>query len=143
MGLYHECWLLGDIEKNKKGKYNKPSSQISLYSKNRAKKGDGDSNGVLTEQGIKYCQTYIRGKYSDFVNEKSEISQMETTKNTYKVMFLPKYHCELAEEGIKYARGLINKRRSRGLPLKNQNKVDTFRVSMRAALRHMSTVITK
>ena len=43
------------------------------------------------------------------MNEKSgveflleELSQMETTKNTYKVIGLPKYHYELAREGIKY-----------------------------------------
>ena len=32
-----------------------------------------------------------------------ELSQIETTKNTYKVICLPKYHCELAGEGIEYA----------------------------------------
>ena len=116
MGLYHECWLLGHIEKNKNGKYDKPSSRTSPYSKDGTKKGDRDGTGALTEQGMKYCLTYIRAKCSDFVNEKSEIeflleelSQMETTINTYKVIFSPKYHCELAGEGIEYAWGLIKK----------------------------------
>ena len=98
---------------------------------------------------MKYCLTYIRGKCNDFVNEKSEIeflledlSQMNTTKDIYKVISLPKYHCELAGEGIEYAWGLI-KRRFCGLPLQNRNRVDTFRLSVKAAFRHVSTVIAR
>ena len=117
--------------------------------KEGTKKGDRDGTGALTDQGMKYCLTFIRGKCSDFVNEKSEIeflleelSQMDTTKSTYKIIFSPKYHCELAGEGIEYAWGLI-KRKLCGLPLRYRNKVDTFRVSVKAAFRHVSKVIAR
>ena len=73
MGLYLQCWLLGHIEKNKKRKYDKPSSRTLLYSKDGTKKGDRDGTGVLTDQEMKYCLAYICGKCSDFVNEKSDI----------------------------------------------------------------------
>ena len=33
MRLYHECWLLGHIDNNKNGKYNKPSSQTNRTQK--------------------------------------------------------------------------------------------------------------
>ena len=97
MGLYHECWLLGHIEKNKNGKYNKPSSRTLLYSKDGTKKGDRDGTNALTDQGMKYCLTYVRGKCSDFLNEKSEIeflleelSQMDTLQKIYiKLYFCP------------------------------------------------------
>ena len=137
-GLYHEYWLLGHIGMNDKGEYDKSTARSSLYSKNGTKKNDRDTNGVLTEHGKKYCLSYIRSNCSDFINEKSEIeflldelSQMDSTKNTYKIIFSPKYHCELSGEGIEYTWGFM-KRKFRGLPLKDWKTADEFRVSVKA-----------
>ena len=62
---------------------------------------------------------YICAQCSDFVNEKSEI------------------------EGFEYACGLIIRRKFYDLQLKNQNKVGTFRVSMKEAFQHVLTIVTR
>ena len=63
MGLFHECWLLGLID---------PNVPQSRYTKMGMKK-DKDADGNLTDEGKKYCLTYLRSQCSDFQNEKSAI----------------------------------------------------------------------
>ena len=110
MGLYHELWLLGHIPEVD-GKIPKP--RTSRFTKN-GKKGDRDADGNLTEEGKKYCLLYLRSQCSDFKNEKSAIEcilyQISQNKQSwYTCRFSPKYHYEIAGEGIEYAWELIKR----------------------------------
>ena len=132
MGLYHELWMLGHIAKVN-GKIPKPRS--SRYTKNGRKDIDRDADGNLTKEGKKYCLTYLRSQCSDFANEKTAIEKifMSISKKkgcSFDVLFTPKYHCELAGEGIEYVWGLI-KRRFRAVLLSKRDKMDKFREAVR------------
>ena len=96
MALFNKCWLLRLID---------PNEPPSRYTK-MGKEEDKDADGNLTDEGKKYCLTYLRSQGSDFQNEKSaiecilyEISQDDNKRSWYTCDFTPKYHCELAGEG--------------------------------------------
>ena len=96
MGIFHECWLLGLID---------PNQPQSRYTK-MDRKEDKDADGNLTDEGKKYCLSYLRSQCSNFQNEKSaiecilyELSQEDGRRSWYTCDFTPKYHCELAGEG--------------------------------------------
>ena len=76
---------------------------------------------------------YLRSQCSDFANKKTAIEKLFASISTKKgcsfdVLCTPKYHCELAGEGIEYVWGLI-KRRFRAVMLSKRDKMDKFRAA--------------
>lgn len=126
-GLFQELRELGWLEPDG-GKFPSPRTR-SRYTK-EGKKEDFDVNGNLKEDAKKFSLCHLRGELSDFKNEKSEIGHLlEEISARIGVRitckFSPKYHCELAGEGIEYSWGLV-KRRFRSLPLTKRDKAHKF-----------------
>ena len=78
---------------------------------------------------------------SDFVNEPTAIEKLfqqlsaSTGKNGPNITMLisPKYHCEIAGEGIEYDWGMI-KKNYRNIPLEEKNARDKFRHCVKQAM---------
>ena len=83
------------------------SPRSSRYSIN-GKKGDFIPNTTqLKKECEQYCLTYLLNKCFDFNNEKCDLEHLcdrlsERNSNSCSVIFTPKFHCELAGEGIEY-----------------------------------------
>ena len=83
---------------------------------------DLDEHKNLTEEGKKYCLTYLMNQCADFMDEMTDLEYMVQelgveldTECTFHIMFTPKYHCEMAGEGVEYSFG-AGKRLYRKLP---------------------------
>jgi hypothetical protein len=93
------------------------------YSKD-GKKEDFGQDGKLKEASRQYALSYLLQQCADFKDEKSDLEHLATDLSgrdtTISILFTPKYHCELAGEGIIYcwgaAKGMYQK-----LPLNKKN----------------------
>ena len=87
------------------------SARSGRYSK-LGKKGDFEF-GELTAEGKKYALKHIINECSDFLQEKTDLEhlleEISTDINTFSVLYTPKFHCELAGEGIEYSWGVSKK----------------------------------
>jgi hypothetical protein len=61
-----------------------------------------------------------------------QIMDQDSCCVSFSLMFTPKYHCEMAGEGIEYAWGLI-KRKFRALPLRARITAAKFKEAATAA----------
>ena len=100
-----------------------------------------DENGVVRDQYLPICLRYTLSQCIDF---KHEITAMEdlavklsTATSTVKVLYTPKYHCEIAGEGVEYSWG-ISKKFYRSLPLSVKKGLVNFRASVRQSVNHVS-----
>ena len=79
----------------------------------------------MKEASQQYALSYLLQQCSDFKDEKPDLEHLATEisggDTTILILFTPKYHCELAGEGIEYCWGAA-KRMYRKLPL-NQKSV--------------------
>ncbi len=86
----------------------------------------------------KYSLTYLLGQCPDFKNEKSALEKLAEDLSSrhgvkIKVLLTPKYHCELAGEGIEYAWGLA-KKTFRRMPYKDKHGKAKFHGCARSSL---------
>ena len=87
----------------------KPSKMC--YSK-EGKKSDIDPNsGELKEEARQYNLSYLLSNCSDFKTQKTDVEQLcdeinHNINSNTSILFSPKFHCELAGEGIEYSWGV-------------------------------------
>ena len=84
------------------------SSRSSRYSKD-GRKDDVDASGKLTEEGENYSLNALLMKCTDFRTEVTDLEhlarEISTVHQLISILFTPKFHCELAGEGIEYSWG--------------------------------------
>jgi hypothetical protein len=94
-------------------------------------------DGKLKEASQQYGLSYLLKQCANFKEEKSDLEHLATELSgrnaTIMILFIPKYHCELAGEGIEYCWGAA-KRIYRKLPLKDRRSWESFRKSVVACL---------
>lgn len=104
------------------------TKSIKSYTKT-GRKEDYDEEENLTEDGKKYCLTYLMENCEDFKNELTDLEhlaeELSAPKTKYSILFTPKFHCELAGEGIEYSWGAA-KRFYRKQSLKDKKTFQQF-----------------
>ena len=99
-----------------------------------SKKDDYDNvTGKLKDDCKKYSLNHVLSTCKDFMNEKADLEslcdEIITTNNTKKsILYIPKFHCELAGEGIEYI-WVAAKRFYRKAPLHEKNRLLTLNYS--------------
>ena len=115
------------------------------YSK-YGKKRDHDSNGKLTETGKTYSLHHILSNASDFATEKYDLEHLCTglsiSNSTITVTFTPKFHCEIASEGIYYSWG-ISKKYYRRIPYNQNRSFQKFVSSVKSSLSKVTIHTTR
>jgi hypothetical protein len=102
-----------------------------------------DETGSIMDQYLPYCMRHLLSNCSDF---RDEITAMEdlcqnisTINSTVSILYTPKYHCEIAGEGIEYAWGL-SKKYYRNLEYSRKRGIVNFRRSIRESIDFVSVV---
>ena len=102
-GMLQILWERGWIDSSKV-----VSARSMRYSKD-GKKEDFGEDGKLKEASQQYALSYLLKNCGDFKQEKSDLEHLATELSqhdaTINILFTPKYHCELAGEGIEYCWG--------------------------------------
>ena len=121
-----------------------PTKVINPRSMSYTKKGrksQTDTDGNLSEIGKETSLHHLLSKCTDFLNEKSDLehlcSDLSTDTNTITITFTPKFHCEIAGEGIEYAWGLA-KKYYRRIPYREKRSFTQFVVSVKLSLSKVS-----
>jgi hypothetical protein len=126
-GMFQILWERGWINTTKK---------FSDYS-NDGKTYEKDENGDIMPQYLPFCLRYLLSECSDFKCEVTALedlaARLSTESSTVKIKYTPKYHCEIAGEGIEYAWG-FSKRFYRSLPLSRKKGIANFRKSVRESV---------
>ena len=113
-------WERGFIDEEKLGEYTM-----------NGKKNQKDEEGKTREEYKKYSLRTLMASCTDFKDEKSAMEvlfeQLSTRgQNQIHLLTSPKYHCELAGEGIEYSWGLAKKKyRNSLLKKKKVRKIST------------------
>jgi hypothetical protein len=88
---------------------NMPRSMYTLTGKRAWK----DSNGNMPDEYLQYCLCHVINECADFKNEVTAMQElakeMSDDTTSFEVLYTPKYHCEIAGEGIEYSWGLSKK----------------------------------
>jgi hypothetical protein len=117
-GMIQILWERGWVNSSKA-----MTARSMRYSKD-GKKEDFGEDGKLKEASRQYALSYLLQQCTNFKCEKSNSEHLATELSgrdtTISILFTPKYHCELAGEGIEYCWGAA-KGMYRKLPL-NQKK---------------------
>jgi len=115
---------------------------LSLYSlKGRKSQLDDDSN--LKKEYEKYSLRTSMKRCSDFANEKSAMEHLfmqlsRKAEQTISMLTSPKYHCEVAGEGIEFVWGMM-KRRFRSIPYKEKDTKQKFNKCVRECVENYVT----
>jgi hypothetical protein len=108
----------------------------SMYYSKDEKKALGE-DGKLKEASRQYTLSYLLEQCTDFNDEKSDLEHLATELSgrdtKISILFTPKYHCELAGEGIEYCWGAA-KQMYRKLSLDQKKSWGSFRKSVVACL---------
>ena len=101
------------------------------YSKNGKVSDKDPLMGVVRENRLPFVLSYVMSNCLDFKEEKSDLEHIcaeisSTMPNKTNILFTPKFHCELAGEGIEYAWG-ASKRKYRGISFARKTTVSAFR----------------
>jgi hypothetical protein len=101
------------------------------------KKNDFNDDGSLKEESKPYILSELMATCADFSNERTDLQHLADTLSdsatNVDVMFTPKYHCEMAGEGIEYAWGFV-KKTYRKLPMSMKKKAVSFFKALRKCL---------
>ena len=110
----------------------------------KGRKEHKDENGEVKQEFRRFLLRTLMGNCADFQEEKSamevlleELSTKTKNNQTLKLLTSPKYHCELAGEGIEYAWGL-SKRFYRNKCLEDKNTKSKFDNVVRQAIEFVS-----
>jgi hypothetical protein len=100
-----------------------------------------DESGIIMEQYLPLCMRQLLAECPDF---RDEITAMEdlcdnlsTINCKVKIIYTPKYHCEIAGEGIEYAWGL-SKKYYRNLQYAKKRGIVNFRRSIRESIQFVT-----
>ena len=115
-------------------------TKLDHYSE-KGKKNHVDDEGKVKEEYIQYVLHNLMTNCKDFVNEKSAMEvllEKLSAKDTASIKLLtsPKYHCELAGEGVEYDWGL-SKRKYRSIPLHEKKTKKNFEICVRESIRYV------
>jgi hypothetical protein len=81
-----------------------PAVPLRKYKKNGTKGTDFEENGDLKESMKPFILTFLLSQCPDFANEISDLqhlaSELSDEVQTTTIELTPKYHCEIAGEGI-------------------------------------------
>ena len=118
-GLLQVLWERGWVDEKKIGEY-------SL----KGQKHQMDENGKIKDEHRHLVLRTLMMNCADFKEEKSamevllqDLSNKSSNNQSIKLLVSPKYHCELAGEGVEYCWGLSKRFfRNQGLEKKNTKK---------------------
>jgi hypothetical protein len=114
-----------------------PLSSYSLDGKDSWK----DENGDILESYRPFCLCQFLSECPNFKNEKSALQYLVEAYNSssasFEVLFSPKYHCEIAGEGIEYS-WAFTKQVFQSIPYKKKKTSDLFRKSVRESVEKAS-----
>jgi hypothetical protein len=101
-----------------------------------------DEYGEIFPRYLPYCLRFLLAECSDFKNEVTAMEDLATKlaindRSTVSIIYTPKYHCEIAGEGIEYSWGLC-KRYYRNLPLQRKKGLNNFRGSVKESVARVS-----
>jgi hypothetical protein len=155
LAKHHKLTLLREVDKKEEGWHGKPkgilqilferghiNEEISLseYTLD-GKKSHKDENGEVLKQYLPFCLRHVLSQCRDFQNEVTAMedlaAQLSTDICTVHILYTPKYHCEIAGEGIEYAWGL-SKKYYRNLPLNKKKGLANFRKSVRDSVSYVT-----
>ena len=130
-GLLQILWERGYIDIN----------NLNTYSL-KGKKNHFDDNGKLKAEYEKYSLRLVMSRCSDFIEEESAMEHLfhllsSKGQSTLKMLTSPKYHCELAGEGIEYCWGMA-KRMYRSIDLLEKNTKQKFDEHVRMSIEHVN-----
>lgn len=124
-GMLQMLWERGFIDE---AQVNSPRS--SRYPKD-GRKGDVDVDRKLSEEGERYSLSALLMKYTDFRTKVTDLEHLgkgiSTIDHSSSILFTPKFHYELAIEGIKYSWG-ASKRCYRKQSLSKKKSYKALRV---------------
>ena len=113
----------------------------------RKNNSDFDEDGNLKEEAKKYCMNWLlENECQDFREEMSDLEYLleEISADSevsgacnFSLIFTPKYHCELAGEGIEYSWGMA-KKIFRGTPLAQRKSYEQFKACVADCLSKVS-----
>jgi len=120
-----------------------PDVPTRSYKKYGTKATDFEENGDLKESSKPFVLAFLLSQCPDFVNEISDLQHLAAELSdetcTVTIEFTPKYHCEIAGEGIEYCWG-FTKKIQRRLPLNDRRKVEGFIKSVKGCLKRLTPV---
>jgi len=117
------------------------------YSKKGESKDVSEDTGELLHEFRKYSLTYLLSQCKDFKEQKTDLEQLcdEIScdiPNFVSVLFTPKFHCELAGEGIEYSWG-ASKRYYRRQPITMKRSSVNFERLMKDSINKVSTMMCR
>jgi hypothetical protein len=125
--LYEQGWINVD----------KPISEYSIDGKAIWK----DENGNVFAQYLPFCLRHLLLECPDFKNEVTALEdlafRMCLPTSNVEIMYTPKYHCEIAGEGIEYSWGLA-KKKYRHLPLIQKKGIINFKKSVKECVNFVT-----
>jgi len=117
------------------------------YSKKGKTKDVSEDTGELLHEYRKYSLSYLLSQCKDFQQQKSDLEQLcdeisVDIVNFVSVLFTPKFHCELAGEGIEYSWG-ASKRYYRRQPITMKRSTINFELLVRDSISKISTMMCR
>ena len=152
----YDIELTGEIEVIEEGWLGKPKGllqvlyergwidvkNVSKYSL-KGKPNQMDENKQVLPEHRRFVLRSLMEDCADFKNEKSamevlldDLNSKASNNQTVSLIVSPKYHCELAGEGIEYAWGAM-KRYFCSLPLEEKRTKKKFEMAVRDAVEHV------
>jgi hypothetical protein len=120
-----------------------PAVPLRKYKKVGTKGKDFEENGDLKDEIKPFVLTYLLNQCPDFANETSDLQHLAVALSdetcVVTLEFTPKYHCEMAGEGVEFGWG-FSKKLQRRLPLKDRRKIDGFIKSVKHCLLKVTPV---
>ena len=100
-----------------------------------------DDNGTVHGRYLPFCLRYTLAQCHDFRNELTAMEdlarRLSIQSSAVNIIYTPKYHCEIAGEGIEYSWDIF-KKFYRKLLLSENKGVSNFRSSVRKSVEHVN-----
>ena len=119
------------------------SIRIECATLKNGKKDDLDKiSGLLMKDRERYSLSHLLSCCPDFIYQQSDLEELASElsvlgNNVGSVLFTPKFHCELAGEGIEYSWGM-SKRMYRKKPIAEKRSVANFERLVTLSLSQVS-----
>jgi hypothetical protein len=114
-------------------------NRLSEYSVN-GKANQKDTDGNVLSEYLPFCMRHVLSECPDFKNKISAmeelVEKLSDENNTVMIDVTPKFHCELAHQGIAYSWGM-SKRHYLRKPLEEKKGAANIRNSITASLDHV------
>ena len=106
---------------------------------------DHNENGKLTEEGKQFSLLFLLDNSPDFKAEMTDLEHLAKEvstehSNDFLILYSPKFHCELAGEGIEYSWG-ASKRLYRKKPLYQKRSFEKFIGSVKECISKVTPMM--